>query len=80
MDHGEILFHGSVREFIDYSSDHEQSSSNVVVENAQMPKQSLFDALSLLIDFDLNKIVHARHSGRGTRRGGGYRNRRRGGR
>lgn len=80
MDHGEILFHGSVREFIGHSSDRERSNSNVVADNAQMPKQCLFDALSLLIDFDLNKIGNARHAERGPRRGRGNRNRRRGGR
>ena len=80
MDHGEILFQGSVREFLGYSSDHEQSNSNNVIDSAQMPRKSLFDALSLLIEFDLNKIGQARPAERRARRGGGNRNRRRAGR
>ena len=80
MDHGEILFQGSVREFLGYSSDHEQSNFNNVIDSAQMPKKSLFDALSLLIEFDLNKIGQARPAERRARRGGGNRNRRRAGR
>ena len=69
MDRGAILYQGSVRNFIDDSSVHEQSGSNLVADKAHKPSTSLFDALSRVIHFDMNKAAHSHNGERGSRRG-----------
>lgn len=75
MDHGEILYQGSVREFIDHPSDRDRSGSNVVIDQEQGSSQSLFDALSRLVHVDHNKPDDSHHGERGSRRGQRNRNR-----
>lgn len=78
MDRGAIRYQGSVRNFIDDSTVHEQSGSNLVADKAHMPRTSLFDALSRAIHFDMNKTAHSHYGERGSRRGQRNQNRRRG--